>query len=150
MINQQILEGRWNEIQGRLREHWGELTENELSEFDGNVQQLIGLIQRKTGEGRAKIEKYLDDVTQTASSSIGGAAESLRGAAHQVADSVSEHAAEVPSSLQAGARTAADTARAGYVQTERLVRHHPVESLAVCFGVGLITGVVVGLSLRGR
>jgi dTDP-4-amino-4,6-dideoxygalactose transaminase len=45
---------------------------------------------------------------------------------------------------------AADTARAGYDQTGKMIRSRPVESLAVCFGVGLITGVVVGLLIRSK
>jgi hypothetical protein len=31
-----------------------------------------------------------------------------------------------------------------------MVRERPAESLAVCFGVGVITGVVISLLFRGR
>jgi len=35
-------------------------------------------------------------------------------------------------------------------ETERFVRNRPGESLLVCFGVGLMAGVVIALSLRSR
>jgi ElaB/YqjD/DUF883 family membrane-anchored ribosome-binding protein len=40
--------------------------------------------------------------------------------------------------------------RGGYAQTERMVQQRPMESLAVGFGAGLITGVIIGLVMRSR
>src|SRR5262245_7846004 len=56
MVNQQTLQGNWNEIKGKLRSKWGQLTNDDLQTAHGNVDQLIGLIQRKTGEARSSIE----------------------------------------------------------------------------------------------
>ena len=53
-------------------------------------------------------------------------------------------------SAQEMANRATESARAGYKQTERVVRNRPVESLAVCFGAGLITGVVIALLTRSK
>ena len=53
MVNQQTLQGNWNELKGKLREKWGQLTNEDLQVAQGNVDQLIGLIQRKTGEARS-------------------------------------------------------------------------------------------------
>jgi len=50
MINEQVLQGNWNEIKGKIRSKWGQLTNDDLQSFDGNVDRLVGLIQRKTGE----------------------------------------------------------------------------------------------------
>jgi uncharacterized protein YjbJ (UPF0337 family) len=124
MINQQILEGNWNEIKGKLRQKWGELTDDDFQQIRGDAEQLIGVIQRKTGEAREAIEKYLEEIS-------GGAAS----AAATVCDY---------------AQHASDQVHAGYDQAERFVRDRPGESLLVCFGLGLITGVVIALSLRSR
>jgi len=51
-VNQQTLEGNWNEIKGKLHERWGQLTQDDLQRARGDVDQLVGLIQRKTGEAR--------------------------------------------------------------------------------------------------
>jgi uncharacterized protein YjbJ (UPF0337 family) len=135
MTNQQILEGNWNEIKGMLRQKWGQLTDNDLPQIRGNVEQIVGVIQRKTGEGREAIEQYLQELSGSAVS----AAETAR--------NYTQHAAE---NVQHTAKQAADRVRAGYNEAERFVRDRPGESLLVCFGVGLITGVVIALSLRSR
>ena len=124
MINQQILEGNWNEIKGKLREKWGQLTDDDLPQIRGEAEQIVGIIQRKTGEAREVVEEYLQEIS-------GGAA--------SAAATVRDYA-----------QHASDQVRAGYTKADRFVRDRPGESLLVCFGVGLITGVVIALSLRSR
>ena len=66
------------------------------------------------------------------------------------AERVSDYAQHASESVQHTAKQAADQVRASYDEAERFVRNRPGESLLVCFGVGLITGVVIALSLRSR
>jgi uncharacterized protein YjbJ (UPF0337 family) len=139
MTNQQSLGGNWNEIKGKLRQKWGQLTDDDLPQIRGEVEQIVGIIQRRTGEAREAIESYLQEVSGSAAAAAGTAAETLRDYA--------QHAAE---NVQQTAKQAAGRVRAGYNEAERFVRDRPGESLLVCFGVGLITGVVIALSLRSR
>ena len=139
MTHQQTFEGDWNAIKSKLREKWEQLTDSDLPQIRGDVDHLVGIIQRKTGEGREAIESYLQELSGSATSAIGSAAETVRNYAQHAADSV-----------QHTGQQAADRVRAGYDEAERFVRDRPAESLLVCFGVGLITGVVVALSLRSR
>jgi uncharacterized protein YjbJ (UPF0337 family) len=139
MTSKQILEGDWNEIKGKLRQKWGQLTDNDFPQVRGDVDHLVGIIQRKTGEGREAIEAYLQRLSGSTASAIDTAAETVRDYA--------QHAAE---SVQHTAQQAADQMRAGYDGAERFVRGRPGESLLVCFGVGLIAGVVIALALRSR
>jgi len=139
MVNQQILEGNWNEIKGKIRTHWGQLTDEDLPQFHGEVDRLVGTIQRKTGEGREAIEKYLNELSGSAASTLGQAAESVHQYTHRATESV-----------QHTAKQAADQVRAGYGEAERFVRDRPGESLAVCFGAGLVTGVLLGMMVNSR
>ena len=129
----------WNEIKGKLRQKWGQLTDDDLPQIRGDADQIIGAIQRKTGEAREAIEQYLQEISGSAASAISTAAETVRNYA--------QHAAE---NVQHTAKQAAGQVRAGYNEAERFVHDRPGESLLVCFGVGLITGVVIALSLRSR
>ena len=47
MINQQVLQGNWNELKGKIRSKWGQLTNDDLQNFDGNVdaQDFVALSQ---------------------------------------------------------------------------------------------------------
>ena len=62
-INAQELQGQWNNLRGRVKERWGQLTDDDLQIQGGNVDQLVGRIQQRTGEGRESIEKFLNDLT---------------------------------------------------------------------------------------
>ena len=137
MINQQLLRGNWNEIKGMLRSKWGSITDDDLSAFDGNVEQLMGTIQRKTGEARERVEQFFEQLTSEGSAVVSQAAETVREYAHQVADSVQETS-----------HKAAASVRKGYAEVENVVRQRPAASLAVLLGVGVITGVVMTLLLR--
>lgn len=136
-MNQQTLKGHWNEIKGKITEKWGQISDNDLKQGEGSADQLVGVIQQKTGETREAINEYLDSLVD------GGSIESAINASKQYATAAVE-------TVQDSAGQAADQVRAGYQQTERMVRQHPMESLAVCFGVGIVTGVVAGLMLRSR
>jgi len=88
----------------------------------------VGLIQRRTGETRDSVMNFLEELTTDSAGTIARAKEAVQHTAQQ----------------------AAETVRSGYHQTEEMVRRRPVESLAVCFGAGLLTGIVLGLSMRSR
>jgi uncharacterized protein YjbJ (UPF0337 family) len=136
-INQQTLEGNWNEIKGKLHEKWGQLSQDDLARAKGNVDQLVGVIQRKTGEARDLIEQYLSDLTSGGAGAVSKAAEAVRDYASQAAGNVQDYAGQ-----------ASDYVRGGYAQTERMVQQRPMESLLVGFGAGLVAGVIVGLTMR--
>jgi len=139
MVNQQTLQGNWNEIKGKLRSKWGTLTDDDLKSFNGNVDQLVGTIQRKTGEARESIEQFFDSLSSEGASAIGRATESVRAYANQAAETIQETS-----------KQATESVREGYAEVEDMVRQRPAESLAVCFGVGVITGVVLSLLMRSR
>jgi uncharacterized protein YjbJ (UPF0337 family) len=139
MVNQQVLEGHWNEIKGKLRTRWGQLSENELEQAHGRLEDLVGTIQRKTGATREEIEGYLSEVTAAASGRMGEAADKARQYAQQASDQLYESSHE-----------AAEAMRQSYEQYEQMVRQRPLESVTLCFGVGLVAGVLVGLLLKSR
>jgi uncharacterized protein YjbJ (UPF0337 family) len=139
MLNQQTLQGNWNEIRGKLRTKWGQLTGDDVQAFNGNVDQLVGMIQRKTGETRSAVEGFLEEVTAGGSNTITQAAEQAREYATQFAQDASKRAHD-----------AADSMRRGYQEAEHMIRERPGESAAVCFGAGMVLGIVLGLMLRSR
>jgi uncharacterized protein YjbJ (UPF0337 family) len=150
MVNEQTLQGNWNEIKGKLRNKWGQLTNDDLQQAKGNTDQLIGLIQRKTGEARNSIEKFLTDLTSGGGSTVGQAAETAREYAQQAMEAVQQRSKQTAEQLQQRYSTAADSVRHGYEEAETMIRERPAESAAVCFGVGMLVGVILGLTLRSR
>jgi uncharacterized protein YjbJ (UPF0337 family) len=142
MVNQQVFEGHWNEIKGKLRAHWAALTDQDLEEAHGNLQELLGAIQRRTGESRDSIENYLEEIIAESGINID------QGAAREYARYAADSMQEAARQMTERAQLAAQQLRDGYSNAEDIVRQRPVESLAVCFGAGLIAGVLVGLVIR--
>lgn len=60
----QRAEGNWKQFKGKLREKWGQLTDDELDQLKGRRDQMVGKIQERTGEERQRIEREIDDLSR--------------------------------------------------------------------------------------
>lgn len=54
-------EGRWDQLKGKARETWGDLTDDDLDVAEGEFEQMVGRIKERTGETEENIRKRLDD-----------------------------------------------------------------------------------------
>lgn len=65
-MNSDILEGKWKEIRGKIREWWGELTDDDLDVIAGNRDRLVGRLQQRYGytkeQAAEEIDRRLDEV----------------------------------------------------------------------------------------
>lgn len=68
-MNNDVLEGKWKQLRGKVQEEWGELTDDELDMIAGRRDQLVGKIQEKYGytrdEAERQVEDFLTDVDTT-------------------------------------------------------------------------------------
>jgi uncharacterized protein YjbJ (UPF0337 family) len=149
-INAQELQGRWNDLRGRVKEKWGQLTDDDLQIQGGNIDQLVGRIQQKTGEGRDAIERFLGELTSRGSSGVAQATEAVGNFANQATDRLRDQYGQFTDQARAQYGRWADEARDRYEMAQDAVRHNPGQSVAAAFGLGLVVGVVVGLALRSR
>jgi uncharacterized protein YjbJ (UPF0337 family) len=138
-INTQEIQGQWNQLRGRVKEKWGQLTDDDLQIHGGNVDQLVGKIQQRTGEGREAIERFLGDLTSQSSSAVA-----------QAASAVGQYAQQAGDRLRDQYGNLADQAREGYDSAQQVVRQNPGQAVAAAFGIGIITGLVIGLAIRSR
>lgn len=54
--------GRWNEIKGKVKKAYGDLSEDDLAYADGKDDELLGKLQQKTGKGRDELVKWLNSL----------------------------------------------------------------------------------------
>jgi uncharacterized protein YjbJ (UPF0337 family) len=60
-MNSDVLKGKWKQVQGELKNWWGRLTDDDLTQIGGSKDKLIGKIQERYGYDRARAEKEIDE-----------------------------------------------------------------------------------------
>jgi len=65
-MNWEQIEGKWDRAKGKLREKWGELTDDDIDVIAGKRDQLIGRLKERYGYQKEAAEKeingWLDDL----------------------------------------------------------------------------------------
>ena len=59
-MNRDILEGKWKQLKGSVKEKWGELTDDELDKSKGRFDKLAGLLQERYGYAKDEAEQELE------------------------------------------------------------------------------------------
>lgn len=55
-------QGRWNEIKGKVKQEYGDLTDDDLTYEEGKDDELLGRIQKKTGKARDEVVNWLNSL----------------------------------------------------------------------------------------
>jgi uncharacterized protein YjbJ (UPF0337 family) len=56
--------GNWNIIKGKLKQKWANLTDDDLQYVEGSEEEMLGRIQKRTGETRDAVRKAMDDASR--------------------------------------------------------------------------------------
>lgn len=52
--------GKWNQLKGKVKQQWGNLTDDDLTYVEGQEDELYGRIQEKTGKSKDEIKSWFD------------------------------------------------------------------------------------------
>lgn len=55
-------QGRWNELKGKVKKQYADLTDDDLLYQEGQEDELIGRIQKKTGKTKEQIIDWFNDL----------------------------------------------------------------------------------------
>ena len=58
-MNKLTIKGDWNIAKGKIKQRWAKLTDDDLTFVEGQEDELIGRIQKRTGETREAVERAL-------------------------------------------------------------------------------------------
>lgn len=59
-MNWDIIQGNWKQAKGKLKEQWGQLTDDDFDVIQGQRDQLAGRIQERYGISKDEAEKQID------------------------------------------------------------------------------------------
>jgi len=139
MVSRDQLMGNWNSIVGSIKEKFGELTKDELARVEGNFEQLVGLVQRKSGQSKEQIASFISDCCESAGTTYS-----------EVANRASHYVDVAGDAIRENYDRVASEAKKGLDYTAQSVGRRPVESLALAIGAGIVAGIMLGLSMSGR
>lgn len=60
-MNWDQVQGKWKQYKGKVKERWGQLTDDDLDTIDGRAQQLVGMIQERYGIEKEAAEKQANE-----------------------------------------------------------------------------------------
>jgi uncharacterized protein YjbJ (UPF0337 family) len=61
MLNAQEVRGKWDKLRGKIKQKWGQLTDDDLAQINGHRDQLEGKIQQRYGLAKDMVRKDVDD-----------------------------------------------------------------------------------------
>jgi uncharacterized protein YjbJ (UPF0337 family) len=60
-MNKEQFKGTWLEFKGELKKKWGELTDNDLLEAEGDYDKFLGVVQKRYGDQKEQVENWTKD-----------------------------------------------------------------------------------------
>jgi uncharacterized protein YjbJ (UPF0337 family) len=60
-MNWDRIEGDWKQFTGKVKEKWGKLTDDEITEINGDRERLEGKLQTRYGRDKDRVRKDVDD-----------------------------------------------------------------------------------------
>lgn len=62
MDNDWKIKGNWNELKGKVKQKWADLTDDDVLYVEGKEDELLGRIQKRIGKTKDEIKKEIDEL----------------------------------------------------------------------------------------
>jgi uncharacterized protein YjbJ (UPF0337 family) len=59
-MNKLQFRGSWNEVKGKLKQKYAQLTDDDLTYSEGKDDELIGRLQKKLGKSAEEVQQMLE------------------------------------------------------------------------------------------
>lgn len=56
------MKGTWNEVKGKLKQKYGQLTDDDLKFEEGKEDELLGRLQKRLGRSKDDVRKFIADL----------------------------------------------------------------------------------------
>ena len=60
-MNWDVIQGKWKQLSGTIKQRWGKITDDELDQLGGHRDKLVGKIQERYGINKDEAEKQVND-----------------------------------------------------------------------------------------
>ncbi len=59
-MNNQELEGKWNQVKGKFKQKYGNVTDEDTTYSEGKFDEMLGRLQEKTGKSKEQLKDEID------------------------------------------------------------------------------------------
>ncbi len=56
------LKGSWNELKGKMKQSYADLTDDDMKHEEGKDDELLGRLQKKTGKTKDQVKDWIDSL----------------------------------------------------------------------------------------
>lgn len=60
-MNKDQTEGQWKEFNAKVKQQWGKLTDDEVTQAEGNIDELSAKIQQLYGDSKEEVHRQLNE-----------------------------------------------------------------------------------------
>ena len=60
-MNADQFKGKWVQFKGEVKKQWGEFTDDDLLQIEGNYDKFVGRVQERYGDKKDEVVKWADD-----------------------------------------------------------------------------------------
>ena len=136
-------DSHWDEIKGKLKQRYAQLTDHDLVFIEGKAEELLGRLREKLGLSAGELDALLKETRATVASHV----KQAKAKSSELADDIRERAGALADDAkeQAGVvyEQARERARSLREDCEDYVRQNPRESLVGALCAGFVAGLLI-------
>ena len=59
-MNESQFKGKWNQLKGEVKKKWGQLTDDDITEVEGDYNKFVGKVQERHGDSKEQVKDWID------------------------------------------------------------------------------------------
>jgi uncharacterized protein YjbJ (UPF0337 family) len=60
-MNAEQFKGKWSQFKGEVKRQWGKLTDDDMTEAEGNYDKFLGRVQERYGDKKEDVLKWTNE-----------------------------------------------------------------------------------------
>ena len=60
-MNADQFKGKWGQFKGEVKKQWGNLTDDDLTQAEGDYDKFVGRVQERYGDKKEEVVRWADD-----------------------------------------------------------------------------------------
>ncbi|WP_134726167.1 CsbD family protein [Paracoccus luteus] len=60
-MNWDVIQGKWDQLKGSVKQQWGDLTDDDLTQIEGDRDRMAGKLQERYGWAKTEVDEKMND-----------------------------------------------------------------------------------------